>query len=114
MVWRRHHGPPTWENPGDRLRTGDESRAQLVEEYRDSLKTPFADINNLAAGGLAGAITASLFLREFVPPKVAWAHLDIAGPMFRDKDWKYYEAGSLGFGIKTLVDLCERFHDPVP
>jgi leucyl aminopeptidase len=49
-----------------------------------------------------------------VPPKVAWAHLDIAGPMFRDKDWKYYEAGSLGFGIKTLVDLCERFHDPVP
>ena len=96
-----HHGEAFWELP-------------LVEEYRDSLKTPFADINNLAAGGLAGAITASLFLREFVPPKVAWAHLDIAGPMFRDKDWKYYEAGSLGFGIKTLVDLCERFHDPVP
>src|SRR5688572_17075341 len=96
-----HHGEAFWELP-------------IVEEYRDALKTPFADINNLAAGGLAGAITASLFLREFVPPKVAWAHLDIAGPMFRDKDWKYYEAGSMGFGIKTLVDLCERFHDPVP
>ena len=96
-----HHGEAFWELP-------------LVEEYRDSLKTPFADINNIAAGGLAGAITASLFLREFVPATVAWAHLDIAGPMFRDKDWKYYEAGSLGFGVKTLVDLCERFHDPVP
>src|SRR5688572_25764041 len=96
-----NHGEAFWELP-------------LVEEYKDSLKTPFADINNLAAGGLAGAITASLFLREFVPPKVAWAHLDIAGPMFRDKDWKYYEAGSLAFGIKTMVDLCERFHDPVP
>jgi leucyl aminopeptidase len=93
------HGEALWELP-------------LVEEYKEALKTPFADINNIAAGGLAGAITAGLFLREFVPEKVAWAHLDIAGPMFRDKDWKYYEAGAVGFGVKTLVDLCERFHDP--
>jgi leucyl aminopeptidase len=92
------HGEAFWELP-------------LVDEYREALKTPFADINNIAAGGLAGAITAGLFLREFVPEKVAWAHLDIAGPMFRDKDWKYYEAGAVGFGVKTLVDLCERFHD---
>jgi leucyl aminopeptidase len=95
-----NHGEAYWELP-------------LVEEYKDSLKTPYADLNNIAAGGLAGAITASLFLREFVPPSVAWAHLDIAGPMFKDKDWKYYEAGALGFGVKTLVDLAERFHDPV-
>jgi leucyl aminopeptidase len=93
-----NHGEAFWELP-------------LVEEYKDSLKTPFADVNNIAAGGLAGAITAGLFLREFVPAPAKWAHLDIAGPMFRDKDWKYYEAGALGFGVKTLVDLCERFHD---
>jgi leucyl aminopeptidase len=86
----------------------------LVEEYRDALKTPFADVNNIAAGGLAGAITAGLFLREFVPPGAAWAHLDIAGPLFKDKEWKYFEAGAIGFGVKTLVDLCERFRDPVP
>jgi leucyl aminopeptidase len=92
------HGEAFWELP-------------LVDEYSEALKTPFADINNIAAGGLAGAITAGLFLREFVPEKVAWAHLDIAGPMFREKDWKYYEAGAVGFGVKTLVDLCERFHD---
>ena len=61
-----------------------------------------------------GPSPPSLFLREFVPKGVAWAHLDIAGPMFKDKDWKYYEAGALGFGVKTLVDLSERFHDPVP
>ena len=85
----------------------------LVEEYKESLKTPFADVNNIAAGGLAGAITAGLFLREFVPQGVAWAHLDIAGPMFRDKDWKYFEAGAIGFGVKTLTDFCERFRDPV-
>ncbi len=95
-----NHGEAFWELP-------------LVEEYRESLKTPFADLNNIAAGGLAGAITGGLFLREFVPDGAAWAHLDIAGPMFRDKDWKYYEPGSIGFGVKTLVDLCERFRDPV-
>ena len=95
-----NHGEVLWELP-------------LVEEYKDSLKTPFADVNNIAAGGLAGAITAGLFLREFVPEKTSWAHLDIAGPMFRYKDWKYYEAGAIGFGVKTLVDLCERFRDPV-
>jgi leucyl aminopeptidase len=95
-----HQGEAFWELP-------------LVEEYKESLKTPFADLNNIAQGGLAGAITAALFLREFVPEKAAWAHLDIAGPMFKDKEWKYYEAGAVGFGVKTLVDLCERFHDPV-
>ncbi len=95
-----NQGEPFWELP-------------LVEEYREALKTPFADLNNIAAGGLAGAITAGLFLREFVPQGAAWAHLDIAGPMFRDKEWKYFEAGAIGFGLKTLVDLCERFRDPI-
>ena len=52
-----NHGEAFWELP-------------LVEEYKDSLKTPFADLNNIAAGGLAGAITAGLFLREFVPEGV--------------------------------------------
>lgn len=94
------HGEAFWELP-------------LVEEYRDTLKTPYADINNIAAGGVAGAITAALFLREFVPEKVAWAHLDIAGPMFRERDWRYYEPGALGFGVKTLVHLVERFRESV-
>jgi leucyl aminopeptidase len=94
-----NHGEAFWEMP-------------LVEEYREGLKTPYADLNNIAAGGLAGAITAALFLREFVPENVRWAHLDIAGPMFKDKDWKYYEPGALAFGVKTLVDFCERFRDP--
>ncbi len=94
------HGEAFWELP-------------LIEEYRDSLKTPYADINNIASGGVAGAITAALFLREFVPENVAWAHLDIAGPMFRDRDWRYYEPGAIGFGVKTLVHLVERFRESV-
>lgn len=95
-----NHGERFWELP-------------LVEEYREALKTPFADINNIASAGTPGAITAGLFLREFVPDDTAWAHLDIAGPMFKDKEWKYYGTGALGFGVKTLVDVCERFRDSV-
>jgi len=72
------------------------------------LKTPYADINNIG-GKLAGAITAGLFLREFVPNGTAWAHLDIAGPFIMEKKWKYYTDGATGFGVKTLVDLCEQF-----
>src|SRR5207247_844435 len=55
----------------------------LVREYRDDLKSPIADLKNV--GGEAGAITAGLFLEEFVDG-VPWAHLDIAGPAFTEKD----------------------------
>ena len=90
------HGEPFWELP-------------LVEEYREFLKTPYADINNIG-GKLAGAITAGLFLKEFVPDGCAWAHLDIAGPFILERKWKYYPEGATGFGVKTFVDLAERFH----
>jgi leucyl aminopeptidase len=93
----QNHGESYWELP-------------LPEEYKDMLKTPNADLNNI--GGIyAGALTAGLFLQEFVPDGARWAHLDIAGPFLRDKPWKYYEAGGIGFGAKTMVDLAERFND---
>jgi leucyl aminopeptidase len=92
-----NHGESFWELP-------------LPEEYKELLKTPCADLNNIG-GPVAGALTAGLFLQEFVPDGVPWAHLDIAGPFIRDKDWKYYEAGAIGFGTKTLVDLAERFQE---
>jgi leucyl aminopeptidase len=82
----------------------------LPPEYKELLKTPYADINNIG-GPVAGALTAGLFLQEFIPNGTPWAHLDIAGPFIREKEWKYYEAGAIGFGLKTLVDLAERFND---
>ena len=93
----QNHGESFWELP-------------LPEEYKELLRTPCADINNVG-GPVAGALTAGLFLQEFVPEGAAWAHLDIAGPFLVEKPWKYYEAGAVGFGLKTLVDLAERFHD---
>jgi len=82
----------------------------LPAEYKDLLKTPYADLNNIG-GPVAGALTAGLFLQEFVPEGTPWAHLDIAGPFIREKEWKYFEAGAIGFGLKTLVDLAQRFNE---
>lgn len=93
----KHQGESYWELP-------------LPEEYKELIKTPCADLNNIG-GPVAGALTAGLFLQEFVPEGAAWAHLDIAGPFIKEREWKYFEAGAIGFGLKTLVDLTERFDE---
>ena len=51
-------------------------RLPLWAGYGDMLKSGIADINNVAEGGFAGAVTAALFLARFVPDDIAWAHLD--------------------------------------
>lgn len=75
----------------------------LVEEYAKELETPHADLRNIG-GGYAGQITAALFMRPFVPKKAKWAHLDIAGPAYFEKGWKYYAAGATGFGTQLMAD----------
>lgn len=78
----------------------------LEEEYADGLKDKFADLKN--TGSDAGAISAALFLQEFLPADTAWAHLDIAGTAFVDKRWKYTDYGATGFGVQTLIELARR------
>ena len=51
-------------------------RLPLWAPYADMLKSGIADINNAGEGGLAGAITAALFLDRFVPADLPWAHFD--------------------------------------
>lgn len=79
----------------------------LEEEYADALKDHFADLKN--TGSDAGAISAALFLQEFVPENTAWTHWDIAGTAFVDKKWKYTEYGATGFGVQTLIQLAREF-----
>jgi leucyl aminopeptidase len=52
-------------------------RLPLWNGYDDQLKSDIADLVNAPEGGMAGAITAALFLRRFVPKDTAWAHLDV-------------------------------------
>ncbi|GAA0665752.1 leucyl aminopeptidase [Sphingomonas insulae] len=52
-------------------------RLPLWDGYDDMLASDIADMVNAPDGGFAGAITAALFLRRFVPKGVAWAHMDV-------------------------------------
>jgi leucyl aminopeptidase len=52
-------------------------RLPLYKGYRKLLDSKVADINNVSAGGFGGAITAALYLQEFVPDDVPWAHFDM-------------------------------------
>ncbi len=74
----------------------------LYREYREHLKSEIADVKNTAIR-YGGAITAGLFLQEFVRPGLPWAHIDIAGPSFGDKDYSYIRRGASGAGVRTLI-----------
>jgi leucyl aminopeptidase len=77
-------------------------RMPLSEPLKEMLKSPVADLKNVGQR-YGGAITAALFLREFIKDGVAWAHLDIAGPATAEKERDYVPKGGTGFGVRTLV-----------
>ncbi len=76
----------------------------LIEELRPKLDSDVADLKNIG-GRYGGAITAGLFLREFVESKVKWAHIDIAGPSGSSKDKDHISQGGTGFAVATLVQF---------
>ena len=82
----------------------------LERRYRGQLNSDVADIKNLG-GANAGAITAALFLEEFVAEK-PWAHIDIAGTAQNDRDTSWRPPGCSGFGARLLVELALNFKRP--
>lgn len=79
-------------------------RLPLWKPYEKSLKSNVADISH-KAGRDGGAITAALFLKNFVKD-AAWAHLDIAGVDWNSKKTPLCPEGASGFGIRTLLELA--------
>lgn len=79
----------------------------LESAYRTQLDSPIADLRNLG-GANAGAITAALFLSEFVGD-VPWAHIDIAGTAQSTGDAGWQTAGCTGFGARLLIQLAHDF-----
>lgn len=85
-------GEPVWQLPHD-------------EEYMELFKSDFADLKN-TGGRWAGAITAGLFLREFVNEK-PWVHLDIAGTSHLSSSMGYLPKGATGVPVKTLFYMVK-------
>ncbi|MEO8027301.1 MAG: leucyl aminopeptidase [Bryobacteraceae bacterium] len=77
------------------------------DEYRDLLKSPYADLANIGPRG-AGSISAAWFIREFVD-ETPWVHLDIAGTAWLDDNKPYMPKGPTGVGVRTFVRLAESW-----
>ncbi len=77
-------------------------RMPMEERYFESMKSPLADMKNTGARA-GGAISASIFLKQYVKD-TPWAHLDVAGPVWADKEIGYNSVGATGYGVRTLVE----------
>jgi leucyl aminopeptidase len=89
MAAGRTVGEPLWQLP-------------LAREYKEEIRSPIADVKNVG-GAEGGTITAALFLEEFVGD-AKWAHLDIAGPAFAERETVLSGKGATAFGVRLLVE----------
>lgn len=79
----------------------------MPEDYKEGLKSDFADMKNVGKNRYGGAIAAALFLSEFAAG-TRWAHIDIAGPAYAGNDSDYCRPGGTGFGVRLLVDVIKN------
>ena len=92
-------GEPAWAMP-------------LPAELRKGLDSTVADLANVSGDRSGGMLVAGLFLREFVPAGVPWAHVDIAGPSFNESEpFGYTPRGGTGAAARALVQIAEDVAD---
>lgn len=77
----------------------------LYPDYDESVNSDFADMKN--AANEAGAITGAFFIKRHIK-KTPWAHIDIAGPAWSDKESGHLTKGGTGFGVATLINYLEQ------
>lgn len=80
----------------------------IAREYKELLKSDVADVKNSSGSKYGGAINGALFLAEFVPEGVPWAHLDIAGPAWAEKDQPLTPKGGTGFGVRLILEWLAK------
>ncbi len=76
-------------------------RMPLFEAYSKHMKSSVADLKNIGGGRYGGAITAAMFLKEFVA-RAQWMHIDIAGPAHHEK------SGATGWGVLSVIYFLEH------
>ncbi len=82
-------------------------RLPVWDDYRENIKSEWADMKN-TGGRSAGTINAAMFLKEFVPKGVPWAHLDVAGVAHFEKEQSGWPAGASGFGVALTMEFLKR------
>lgn len=91
--------------------TGDKLwRQPMGEAYDKLINSQIADMKNVGPRE-GGSITAAQFLGRFVHPGVSWAHLDIAGMVWAEKDAPLWEKGATGYGVRLLDQFIADNHE---
>ncbi len=86
-------------------------RMPLHKAYDKQLDSPIADVKNIGDAGKAGSITGAMFLQRFVEKGLPWAHLDIAGMAWANKDKPLCPKGASGFGVRLLDALIAEHYE---
>jgi len=93
------------------LKSGEYATTLDFNRYlKKTIKSDIADISNIASTRYGGAITAGLFLDNFVEKenKEKWIHFDIAGPAFVEKEWGYNPYGASGAGVRMTIEFLKN------
>ena len=78
----------------------------LWDDYKKAIKSDVADMKN-SGGRMGGVATSAIFLKQFTD--YPWAHLDIAGVAFGEKDSGYTTAGATGYGVRLLLEFLRNW-----
>ncbi|TQV61879.1 MAG: leucyl aminopeptidase, partial [Sulfurovum sp.] len=86
------------------------SKLDFNRHLKKTIKSEIADVCNISSTRYGGAITASMFLSEFIEEKNRdkWVHIDIAGPAFVEHTWAENPYGASGAGVRMMTTLIEN------
>ena len=85
-------------------------RMPMGEDYDRMIDSDIADMKNVG-GRWGGSITAAQFLQRFIQDGTAWAHLDIAGVTWSEKDRPTVPKGATGYGVRLLDELIVKHYE---
>ena len=86
-------------------------RMPLGDAYDKLIKSDIADMKNVGDGRNGGSITAAQFLKRYIENDTPWAHLDIAGTTWTNKDLPVVPKGATAFGVRLLNDLVAEHYE---
>lgn len=79
----------------------------VFDDYLYYLKSDCGDVNNMSSSPFGGAITAALFLKQFVEKGIKWVHIDMANTVRPWREQGYYVPGASGFGVRLLFEMVK-------
>ncbi|MFK7815618.1 MAG: M17 family metallopeptidase [Gammaproteobacteria bacterium] len=91
---------------GSRISNDPVWQLPLHDDYRYMLNSEIADIKNSAATGYGGAITAALYLKEFVPTETKWIHFDVMAFNLRSRAGR--PKGGEAMGLRAVIEFLKR------